>query len=88
MKLIKIDAAVHDGDYRLRIYFNDGVVKLVDFEHFLTSATHPLTRSYLDQSKFKQFELTDGDLHWHDFSLCVPLYQLYRGHVEHKPLLG
>ena len=39
--LIEINSAVYIGDYAIRIFFNDGVCKLVDFKLFLENSSHP-----------------------------------------------
>lgn len=79
-----IKRANYISGYITEIYFSDGTVKRVDFERFLISAKHPVTRSYLDLKKFRQFRVIEGELDWNDFDLCIPLHQLYSGEVEHK----
>ena len=77
-----VDATYIEG-YKLDIQFSDGTHRQVDFENFLKSAKHPLTRSYLDLPKFQQFRVVNGDLDWNDLELCVPIHQLYNGKVVH-----
>ena len=40
------------GDFAIRISFNNGHQRLVDFKPFLESAKHPSVKKYLDESLF------------------------------------
>ncbi|MDP4579129.1 MAG: DUF2442 domain-containing protein, partial [Saprospiraceae bacterium] len=62
-----------------RIFFNDGVCKLVDFKLFLENSSHPAIKKYLDEFKFKQFLILDGNLNWNDYDLIFPIADLYQG---------
>ena len=77
--LIEINSAVYIGDYEIRLVFNDGVSKLVDFKSFLESSSHPSIKKYLDETKFKQFLILDGNLNWNDYDLIFPIADLYQG---------
>jgi hypothetical protein len=77
--LIEIKVAKYIGDFAIRIFFNDGVNRLVDFKPFLESSLHPSVRKYLDENKFKQFEIIDGNLNWNDYDLIFPIDNLYEG---------
>ena len=78
-ELIEIDNAIYLGKYVINIYFNDGVYKEVDFKSFLSSAIHPAIKSYLDETKFKQFKIVNGNLNWNDYDLIFPIADLYQG---------
>ena len=80
-ELIEISSAVFIGDYAIRIIFSDGLSKLVDFKAFLESSAHPSIRKYLDETRFKQFILLDGNLNWNDYDLIFPIADLYKGVV-------
>ncbi len=77
--LIEINSAVYIGDYAIRVFFNDGVCKLVDFKSFLENSSHPSIQKYLDESKFKEFTILDGNLNWNDYDLIFPIADLYQG---------
>ncbi len=81
--LINIVAAETAGDYRLRLTFDDGVERTVDFKPFLSKARHPDIRVYLDPAKFSDFRIEYGDLVWGDYDLCFPIIDLYRNQLEH-----
>ncbi len=79
--LIEIKSAEYIGDYAIRIIFNDGINRLVDFKAFLETSYHPSIRKYLDENKFKEFEIIDGNLNWNDYDLIFPIYDLYQGKI-------
>jgi len=80
-ELIEIKSANYIGDYAIRIYFNDGVNRLVDFKPFLESSLHPSIRKYLDESLFAKFDIIDGNLNWNDYDLIFPVHDLYEGEI-------
>ncbi len=80
--LIEVISANYIGDYAIRVSFNDGNEKLVDFKPFLTKSLHPSISKYLDESLFKQFELKNGNLNWNDYDLIFPVHNLYEGVIE------
>ena len=78
---LKIDSAKYLSDYAIRIRFNDGNERLVDFKPFLSKSLHPSIKKYLDESKFSSFSLADGNLNWNDFDLIFPISDLYKGQI-------
>jgi len=79
--VISIDKAVHEGDYIIRIFFSDGVEKVIDFENFLRKAKNPMTKKYLDKESFKSFTVEYGDLVWNDYEMCFPIWDLHEGKI-------
>ena len=79
IELIEIKSARYIGDFAIRIQFNDGYNRLVDFKPFLESSLHPSIRKYLDENKFKKFDIIDGNLNWNDYDLIFPIDNLYEG---------
>ena len=67
---------------RLRIAFDDGVERVVDFEPFLSKSLHPDIRKYRDKRRFKKFTIDRGHLHWNDYELIFPIADLYAGHIS------
>jgi hypothetical protein len=83
-EMLIIEHAEHIGgreSYLLRLRFNDGTKRDVDFKKFLESSTNPLIRAYLDPDRFATFALNEGDLMWGDYELCFPVADLYDGQV-------
>ncbi|WP_426670884.1 DUF2442 domain-containing protein [Mucilaginibacter sp. McL0603] len=77
--IIEIVSAKYIGDYAIRISFNDGAEKLVDFKSFLFKSLHPSISKYRDEILFKQFKISDGNLNWNDFDLIFPIHDLHEG---------
>jgi hypothetical protein len=80
-ELIEIKSAKYVGDYAIRIFFMDGSNRVIDFKTFLESSLHPSIRKYLDENKFKQFKILDGNLNWNDYDLIFPVDDLYNGNL-------
>jgi len=80
--LIEVIAANYIGDYAIRILFTDGNEKVVDFKPFLTKSLHPSISRYLDESLFKQFKISNGNLNWNDYDLIFPILNLYDGIID------
>lgn len=79
---LKIDSAKYLSDYAIRIKFNDGNERLIDFKPFLSKSLHPSIKKYLDENKFSEFSLTNGNLNWNDYDLIFPISDLYEGKIE------
>lgn len=69
------------GDFVIRLTFNDGIEKVVDFKPFLNNSMNPSIRKYLDERLFTSFEIVDGNLNWNDFELIFPVMDLYQGSI-------
>jgi hypothetical protein len=82
LRQLKIDSAKYLSDFAIRILFNDGTEKLVDFKPFLSNSLHPSIRKYLDEKKFSNFDLTGGNLNWNDYDLIFPIWDLYIGNIS------
>jgi hypothetical protein len=78
---IEVKSAKYIGDFAIRIYFSDGINRLVDFKPFLESSLHPSIRKYLDEPKFKEYQIIDGSLNWNDYDMIFPIDDLYHGKV-------
>lgn len=79
---LKIDSAKYLSDFAIRIKFSDGSDKVVDFKPFLSKSLHPSIKKYLDEKKFSNFRLTDGNLNWNDYDLIFPIWDLYNGKID------
>jgi len=79
--LIEIKSANYIGDFAIRVFFNDGFNRLVDFKPFLESSLHPSIRKYLDETLFKQYEIIDGNLNWNDYDMIFPVADLHKGRI-------
>ena len=80
-ELIEIKSAKYIGDFAVRLVFNDGIKRLIDFKPFLETSLHPSIRKYLNEDNFKQFEIVDGNLNWNNYDLIFPLNDLHQGKI-------
>lgn len=79
---LRIESAKYLSDYAIRIQFNDGKERIVDFKPFLLKSLHPSIKKYLDERKFSNFSLTNGNLNWNDYDLIFPITDLYKGKID------
>ena len=75
--IVSINKAEYLGNFRIKIYFSDDKVEIIDFTHFLKNAKNPMTRKYLNENLFTSFEIKYGDLIWDDFDMVFPIWDLY-----------
>jgi len=80
-ELIEIKSANYIGDFAIRIFFSDGFNRLVDFKPVLELSLHPSIKKYLEEKRFKEFKIVDGNLNWNDYDLIFPVEDLYAGHI-------
>lgn len=80
---LSIEEAEYVDGYRLRLFFDDGTIQVVDFHNYLRDAPRPWITKYWDLEEFKNFRLVDGDLMWGDFDLIFPIGDLYNGKIEY-----
>ena len=68
--------------YTLAIVFSDGAERMVDFGPFLLKSRHPVVRAYLNEDRFREFDIVGGNLNWHDYDLIFPVADLYAGSIS------
>ena len=81
-EVVKVKQASYLSDYAIRITFNNGVEKLIDFKPFLSKSFHPSIKKYLNEKLFSNFAITDGNINWNDYELIFPISDLYNGKIE------
>ena len=82
-KTMKIVDAVYAGDLSLKITFNDGFVRTVDFRGFLSAHPHPQHDKYNDPDLFKTFLIENGNIVWgEDWDMVFPVESLYSGILD------
>jgi hypothetical protein len=77
-----IKAAKYLGDFAIRLKFNDGTERLVDFKPFLSKSLHPSIKKYLNEQNFSKYQIIDGNLNWNDYDMVFPIWDLYKGKIE------
>lgn len=80
--VIEVVSANYIGDYAIRVSFDDGTEKLVDFKPFLIKSIHPAISKYLKEDLFKQFKVTNGNLNWNDYDMIFPVHSLHEGIIN------
>ena len=81
VKYLEIVQAEYVSGYKIRLMFNDGFVRVMDFEPFLRRAMNPQITQYRQLRHFKKFHLHYGDLMWGDFEMIFPITDLYEGNI-------
>jgi hypothetical protein len=81
-KVTDISKAEYIEDYVIKIHFEDGKKRLVDFKPFLYKSNIPDVKKYLDEKKFEKFQIIDGNLNWNNYEMIFPLSQLYEGVIR------
>jgi DUF971 family protein len=79
--VISIDKADYIGEYKIKLFFSDGVERIIDFSNFLKTAKNQMTRKYLDKKLFKNYSIDHGDIIWNDYEMCLPIWDLYEGKI-------
>ena len=80
-RVINVEKVKYLNGYKLKLFFNDGVEKIIDFNPFLSNSLNPLINKYLDLKEFQKYELDSGDLVWNDYDLCFPVADLYENNI-------
>jgi hypothetical protein len=78
---LEIVQAEYLSGYIIRLSFNDGLVREMDFEPFLRKAMNPQITKYRQLRNFKKFHLSYGDLMWGDFEMIFPIEDLHCGKI-------
>jgi hypothetical protein len=80
-KYLEIAEASYIDGYKLRLVFNDGKKRIMDFESFLRQARNPMITQCRQLRKFKSFHVHQGDVMWGDYEMIFPIMDLYRGEI-------
>jgi hypothetical protein len=78
---LEIVGAEYVSGYKIRLAFNDGAKRVMDFKPFLRKAMNPDIAKYRQLRNFKKFHLHYGDLMWGDFGMIFPIEDLRRGEI-------
>jgi hypothetical protein len=82
MKPISIIKAEYVSGYKVKISFNEGTVRTVDFADFFSNNSHPQYDKYKKSSLFKQFKVVMGNIVWgKNWDIVFPVYDLYKGEI-------
>ena len=79
-----IKQAEYIEDYKIKVVFKDGTIKIADFKTFLSQSKHPLINKYLDIDLFKNFRIEHGALAWGDNEFDINPMSIYQGKFDVK----
>jgi hypothetical protein len=83
MKSIAVKEVTYIDGYKLEIVFTNDKKKLVDFQQFLTTHSHPQYNKYKKTENFKRFKIENGNVIWgKDWDMIFPVYDLYQGRIN------
>ena len=83
MNKTRVTSAEYVGNNTLRILFNDGFEREVDFGEFIRKHPHPQYDKYLIEENFRQFSIEMGNIVWgSDWDLIFPIECLYSGILD------
>ena len=80
-KYLEITQAIYVDGYKLRLVFNNGKKRVMDFEPFLRQAQNPMITQYLQMRRFKSFHIHQGDVMWGAYEMIFPIIDIYRGEI-------
>ena len=79
---IVVADAVYAKNFSIKVFFQDGTVKIVAFKPFLFNEyVHPIYKRYRKVSVFKKFDIKNGNLNWYDYEMIFPVEDLYNGKI-------
>lgn len=80
---ITISSAQYVAPLSVALLFSDGTTQTVDVGNFIRKHPHPQYNSYLNEKKFKRFQLESGNIVWgKNWDLIFPIESLYAGKCE------
>lgn len=77
-----ITKAEYMGEYRLKVWFDDGQMRLIDLKHFLETTPVKLAKPFLDLERFKEVRVEDGTVCWGDNEMDINPLSIYYGDFE------
>lgn len=81
-KVLQVVQAKYLKDYVVRVVFNEGTERVVDFKSFLQKTTHPEIAKYQNENVFKKFKIEGGNINWNNYDLVFPIADLYIGTIN------
>lgn len=81
MNTPQVKHAKYINAHRIHFVFTDNSEKIVDFLPYLKKFNHPDYAKYLNINEFKNFTLSDGNIHWNDYHMIFTPESLYRGSI-------
>lgn len=70
------------GQYRLEVLFDDGEVRIADFQQFLFQDHSPMTTQFRDMNRFKKVSIDSGHLTWENGQMDISATSIYSGDFD------
>ena len=82
---MNVTKAKYIGDYTVKVWFDNGESRTVDFSAVVLMSSNALVAQFADKQKFQQFTIDDGVLTWNNDMDFAPeaLYYATNG-LQHK----
>lgn len=82
---MNVTKAKYIGDYTVKVWFDSGEIRTVDFSAVVLMSSNALVAQFADKTKFRQFTIDDGVLTWNNDMDFAPeaLYYATNG-LQHK----
>ncbi len=80
-KIVTNVKAEYLQNWRIKIQFDDGTEKTIDFKPFIEESNHPEIKKYLNETLFQDFDIVNGNLNWNDYDMIFPVWDLYQGKI-------
>lgn len=78
--ILYITKAEYLGDLRVRLFFNDGTERDLDFTTFFKTHSHPQYNKYSEPKAFKKFTIDHGNIVWgKNWDMIFPIEDLHIG---------
>lgn len=71
--ILNITKAQHLEEFKVKIWFNDGLEKIVDLKNYINSKKHPFFQSLKQVDEFKKFQV-HKTLVWDNGADIAPEY--------------
>ncbi len=82
--LLKITKAEYVGDYRLKVTFNTGEIRVVDMESTVMNDQRAIFQSLRDKAFFKRFTVDFNTVVWENQLDIAPEYLYEKGVAVNK----
>ena len=84
-----ITDATNAGNLSVTLQFSDNTSQTVNIGEFIRRHPHPQYNKYLDEKKFSQFKLENGNIVWgKNWDLIFPIEQLHSGSVTKERVVN
>jgi len=71
--ILHVTDAKYISDYKVKVFFNDGLEKIIDLKNYINSKKHPFFQPLRDVNNFKKFNVRKT-LVWESGADIAPEY--------------